>query len=148
MTGSTIGDGGTSGNVVEGNFIGVDFAGATALANSRVGVVIQNGATANTIGGISAGAGNVIGGNSSDGVYVTDSGTSNNVIEGNIVGKNTSTTTGTISEFTVPTANTQPDVSAAGPDGNVWFSELNAHSIGRITACRPDHRIRDSGICL
>lgn len=38
-----------------------------------------------------------------------------------------------IAEFTVPTANTGPLAITAGPDGNVWFVENLANSIGRIT---------------
>ena len=39
----------------------------------------------------------------------------------------------TITEFTVPTANSQPGGITAGPDGNIWFTELGASKIGRIT---------------
>ena len=41
-------DGGTSGNVIEGDYIGTDSTGSHALANYN-GVVIQNGATNNQI---------------------------------------------------------------------------------------------------
>src|SRR5215471_13915532 len=40
---------------------------------------------------------------------------------------------GKIIEFPVPTANSGPFGITAGPDGNLWFTELNANSIGRIT---------------
>ncbi len=43
---------GTTGNVVEGNFIGTDTTGTRALGNADGGVAIYNGASANTIGGI------------------------------------------------------------------------------------------------
>jgi virginiamycin B lyase len=39
----------------------------------------------------------------------------------------------TINEFSLPTANSQPNFIAAGPDGNVWFAEINRNSLGRIT---------------
>src|ERR1700730_404714 len=39
-----------------------------------------------------------------------------------------------ISEFTVPTAGRDPWWVAAGPDGNVWFTEFHSGNIGRITA--------------
>ncbi len=48
------------------------------------GVLIQNGATANTVGGTSSGAANVISGND-NGVYLS-SGTSGNVVMGNLIG--------------------------------------------------------------
>jgi virginiamycin B lyase len=40
---------------------------------------------------------------------------------------------GAISEFPVPTTNSGPAGIAAGPDGNLWFAELNSNQIGRIT---------------
>jgi streptogramin lyase len=38
-----------------------------------------------------------------------------------------------ITEYPIPTANSNPDVITAGPDGNLWFTELSANKIGRIT---------------
>jgi streptogramin lyase len=38
-----------------------------------------------------------------------------------------------INEFAVPTAASQPVGIAAGPDGNVWFTEFTSGRIGRIT---------------
>ena len=64
---------GTTGNVVEGNYIGVDQSGNTKLANGGYGIVISaTGVTSNTIGGLTGtagspapgtGPGNVISGN-------------------------------------------------------------------------------------
>ena len=39
----------------------------------------------------------------------------------------------TINEFTVPTASSGLGAITAGPDGNLWFAEVNANKIGRIT---------------
>ena len=50
---------GTTGNLVQGNFIGTNAAGATGLGNGTV-CVVASGASGNTIGGTAAGAGNVI----------------------------------------------------------------------------------------
>ncbi len=72
-------------NVIEGNMIGLDSKGTTVHANGA-GVEIAQGAFNNTVGGTSAGAGNVISGNTGDGVLITDSGTTGNVVEGNYVG--------------------------------------------------------------
>jgi streptogramin lyase len=41
--------------------------------------------------------------------------------------------TGTITEFPVPTSGSAPEGIAAGPDGNLWFSEQSGNKIGRIT---------------
>jgi streptogramin lyase len=39
---------------------------------------------------------------------------------------------GQITEFATPTTGSQPEGIAAGPDGNLWFAELNAGKIGEI----------------
>jgi plastocyanin len=79
---------GSTGNLVEGNYIGTDAMGANAVPNQS-GVIVVAGATSNTIGGLVAGAGNVISGNSSVGVYFNN-GASTNLVEGNSIGINTS----------------------------------------------------------
>jgi hypothetical protein len=63
---STAGDG--SGNVVAGNRIGTNAAGAAAVANRGFGISVDGG-SGMTIGGTSGGQGNVISGNGSDGIY-------------------------------------------------------------------------------
>ena len=50
------------GNLIEGNFIGVDVTGSGGMGNTLTGVRL-NGAPSNTIGGTTPGAGNVISGN-------------------------------------------------------------------------------------
>ena len=40
----------------------------------------------------------------------------------------------TITEYVVPTANSAPNIIAAGPDGALWFAEQGANKIGQITA--------------
>ncbi len=40
---------------------------------------------------------------------------------------------GTIDEFSIPTASSEPFGITAGPDGNLWFTEESANKIGRIT---------------
>jgi hypothetical protein len=79
---------GASGNLVEGNFIGTNAGDTAALPNGVDGVVIQGGATDNTVGGTTSAARNVISGNSQAGVVITDSGTSGNVVEGDDIGTN------------------------------------------------------------
>src|SRR5262249_33668336 len=51
---------GSTGTVIEGNFIGTNAAGSAALANVGAGVQLQGGATGVTIGGTPTGAGNLI----------------------------------------------------------------------------------------
>ena len=77
----------TGGNVIQGNYIGTNAAGTAALANG-VGLLIDSGASGNTIGGTSAGAGNVISGNSGNGVDLQGSGTTGNVVKANTISQN------------------------------------------------------------
>jgi hypothetical protein len=71
-------------NLIQGSYIGTDYTGRVALANSGNGIEIQG--TANTVGGTS-GSRNVISGNSNDGVRI-DSGGSGNQVLGNAIGVN------------------------------------------------------------
>ncbi len=75
-------------NTVTGNYIGIDVAGTTALANGDDGVWVGSGATGTTIGGTTAGAGNVISGNVDVGIVITGTGTSGTVVQGNYIGTN------------------------------------------------------------
>jgi Ca2+-binding RTX toxin-like protein len=75
-------------NLIEGNFIGVGIDGKTALGNAN-GVLGDGGEFSNVIGGTAKGTGNVISGNTFDGVEFTDPsgiGTRLNVVEGNYIG--------------------------------------------------------------
>ena len=80
-----------TGNLVQGNRIGTDVGGDTAIGN-RLGVVI-NGAGGNTIGGTVPGAGNVISGNVRDAVSISGAGANNTVIQGNRIGTDSDGTT-------------------------------------------------------
>jgi CSLREA domain-containing protein len=71
-------------NDVIGNMIGVDVAGVVSIPN-ETGVLIHRSA-GNQIGGAAAGAGNIISGNSDEGILITGAGASGNQIEGNLVG--------------------------------------------------------------
>ncbi len=120
----------TTGNVVEGNYIGTNLNGTANLGNAAVnpqfiGVVISN-APGNTVGGTAAGAGNVISGNSQDGVQITDydyvnqdlgSSATSNVVAGNLIGTDV---TGTVA-----IANAIGVEIASGASGN---------TIGGLTA--------------
>jgi hypothetical protein len=79
-------DAGTMANVVQGNFIGTDLTGTNALPNGFAGLTIYSGASSNFIGGLSAGARNIISGNGAYGIDISDPGTSNNFVLGNFIG--------------------------------------------------------------
>ncbi len=78
----------TTGNLVQGNLIGTNLAGNLAVANVLGGVYVHSGAKTTTIGGTASGAGNLISGNSHNGVNISDSGTTGNVLLGNTIGLN------------------------------------------------------------
>jgi titin len=86
--GVTLVNTGTSGNLVEGNYIGTNPAGTAALPNAHGGVFLYLGSTRNTVGGTTGAARNVISGNGGSGVGLEGKGTSGNVIEGNFIGTN------------------------------------------------------------
>jgi CSLREA domain-containing protein len=78
-------DTGTMLNLVAGNWIGRDVTGINAIPNLLGGVTLFNGPSQNTIGGLSAAAGNVIAFNTGDGVSVVNTGTVNNSILSNSI---------------------------------------------------------------
>lgn len=79
-------------NVITGNYIGVGLDGATVRANSGNGILITGGGQNNRIGDDTAtpgtAPGNVISGNSTDGIQLVSNSTSANKIVGNIIGLN------------------------------------------------------------
>ena len=77
--------GASNGNVLIGNYIGLDSAGTNALANHGAGVTILN-ADNTTIGGPLTGSRNVISGNSLSGVSL--SGGTGNVVLNDLIGTN------------------------------------------------------------
>ncbi len=80
------------GNRLEGNWIGLDITGSSALANAYNGVTLQV-STNNTVGGTATNAGNVISGNMNNGVSL-DAGSSGNTVCGNLIGLNAAGTAG------------------------------------------------------
>ncbi len=78
-----------SDNLVEGNYIGTDITGTKAIPNVGDGVDASGSSTGTTIGGTTAGAGNVIAGNTGNGV---DVGEPDALVVGNYIGTNASGT--------------------------------------------------------
>jgi len=85
-------DPGTSGNRVQGNYIGTNANGTAKIPNAKDGVVIGNGASDNLVGGETPGERNLISGNGEIGVnlsrtatYAGDGATANRVL-GNYIG--------------------------------------------------------------
>lgn len=78
---------GTIGTIVTGNYIGIGADGTALIGNLGAGVSLSNGANGNLIGGSGAGEGNVISGNTGDGIeFIIFAGSNNNTIQGNWIG--------------------------------------------------------------
>jgi titin len=75
----------STGNVIQGNYIGVNAAGTTVISNTADGITL-NDAVGNQIGGITAGAGNVISGNGQAGIFLNGANCRANFVQGNLIG--------------------------------------------------------------
>jgi len=76
-----------TGNVVLGNYIGLNVSGGAGLGNAGDGVFISD-ASANTIGGTATSSANVISANGQAGVHILNlgAGASANLVQGNYIG--------------------------------------------------------------
>ena len=88
LTGVALQNATATGNVVQGNYIGLNAAGNAALPNGGGvgGIQIFNGASGNTLGGAVAGAGNVVSGNTGNGISVNGAAANDNLVQGNFIG--------------------------------------------------------------
>ncbi len=85
--------GATSSNSVQGNLIGTNAAGTSAIRNDGNGVLVTGGANGNAIGGGASGLRNVISGNTNPGSHgIAISGSSGNTVAGNYIGASISGT--------------------------------------------------------
>src|SRR5207253_1332233 len=94
-SGVRLSDPGTMQNQVQGNLIGTDRSGTTAIPNGEDGVRVSDGAAKNLIGGTgktapNSGQGNLISGNLGAGVDLRGNGTLGNDIQGNFIGTDVS----------------------------------------------------------
>jgi hypothetical protein len=120
ISGNNVGvliSGNASGNQVQGNLIGTDGTGTAALPNSTGVRIDGGGASNNAIGGTAAGAGNVISGNTHEGIVITSSG---NLVQGNFIGTDAS--------GSVPLANAI-GVSIAGSGNTVGGTAAGAGNL-------------------
>ncbi len=98
-------------NVVQGNYIGTDVNGTTALG-LQVGIAI--GAANNTIGGSLSGSGNLVSGNAGYGIAISGTASFGNRVQGNYIGTD---------------SNGSAALGNAG-DGVLVFSGAHANYIG------------------
>ena len=81
---------GSTGNLVQGNYIGTNASGSATIANAN-GIALDGGASNTTIGGSVAGARNLISGNNNNGIDLENNSniaSTGNLIQGNYIGTN------------------------------------------------------------
>ena len=99
---------GATGNMVYGNYVGIDATGVLARPNSQEGIDLEL-SSSNIIGGPAAGQRNILSGNGSDGIEID--GGDNNVVQGNYIGTDV---TGTA---LIPNVRDGIDINENGGDG-------------------------------
>ncbi|MFT3894964.1 MAG: CSLREA domain-containing protein [Anaerolineales bacterium] len=77
---------GTTGNILQGNYIGTDVSGTVALPNTSAAIWIGEGASNTLIGGVEHGQGNLISGNTGDAISINNAETTGTIIQGNFIG--------------------------------------------------------------
>ena len=78
---------GAANGLIAGNFIGTDITGTASIAND-IGVLLEKGASNNTIGGTDPTMRNVISGNADSGISILDPLATGNQVLGNFIGTN------------------------------------------------------------
>lgn len=113
----------STGNVVKGNYIGTAGNGTSLIggSNQDYGITIESSAASNTIGSATANEGNVISGNTTDGIFISNSGIAN-VVKGNYIGTDY---TGTV------------NLGNTG-DGISFWGTSSSNSIGGTTGGEPN----------
>jgi CSLREA domain-containing protein len=84
--GIEVGGPGATNARIEGNFVGTDASGSRVLGNRQCGILIGSGATGAVVGGDSPAARNVVSGNGTNGIEVTDETTADTLVAGNVIG--------------------------------------------------------------
>ncbi|NNF39023.1 MAG: CSLREA domain-containing protein, partial [Gemmatimonadetes bacterium] len=72
-------------NLVQGNWVGTDASGQSAVANGQAGIFVID-ASGTLVGGPQQGAGNLVSGNGGSGILILGSLSDANVVQGNWVG--------------------------------------------------------------
>src|ERR1017187_2791384 len=126
-------NGSAVGNAVQGNFVGLDATGMNSLGNGNAGVAISD-AAANQVGGVTAGARNVISGNGNNGMFLIGASAVGNVIQGNYIGsdKNGSVALGNVQDGIVlqNVSSNQIGGSASGAGNLISGNNANGNDSG------------------
>jgi len=126
-----------TGNQVVGNFVGTDLTGTLDLGNSASGVAIDAGASMNTVGGDGADAAqrNTIRFNAIAGVQLSGSGTTANLVAGNLIDQNDADGVRIDTSATANTIGGGNTITASGANGLFITSaaSLNLATLNTIT---------------
>jgi hypothetical protein len=135
---------GGSNNIIEGNFIGTAADGVTTTPNTGPGVMIAAGSD-NMVGGTSVDASNVIGGNTGDGVTITNAATGTTLL-GNFIGTDAATHTMSVANGGngLSIENGAAATSIGASPGINYFS-FNALD-GVFISSGANHLIQDNGV--
>jgi hypothetical protein len=98
-------------------------AGAGPQRGNGVGVVVRDGASANTVGGSGSGAGNLISENAGTGVRVAGPGTTGNAVQGNRIGTNAAGTAA------VPSDESGVQVEGGAHDNTIGGTAAEARNV-------------------
>ena len=116
---------------IQGNLIGTNAPGDAAIANGQDGVYLSQDVTSNTIGGATAGAGNLISGNTGDGIYISHG--SLNVVAGNYIGTNAAGQAGLPNLEGVQLANAAANNTIGGPSSELLVSNYEGSTVNEYT---------------
>jgi len=144
---------GTAYALVYGNRIGTDVTGTSALANSGGGVLLNDGARYNRIGGSRVGEGNVISGNGDRGVKIAGGDAQRNKVYGNWIGasidggarlgnrfEGVSIQHGSFNEIGGAESGRGNLIADNGSAGvSLWDADLNVVAGNRIGTSTPSH---------
>jgi len=137
---------GSTGNLVQGNRIGTEHSGKTALGNAGAGVWISGKAAFNIVGGAGAGEGNLISGNLNMGINLGEKGTEKNQVLGNRIGTDETGTAAVPNAFEGVRLYWEAKNNQIGP-GNL-ISGNKSHGIIIVHAGTDSNSVGGNGIGL
>ena len=114
----------SGGDTIEGNFIGTDASGSTAVGNNGSGVWVQS--AGNVIGGTDPAARNVISGNHGSGIFLD--GGSNNLVEGNFIGTDV-TSTHVLPNHGTPADSSFPGIKVSSSNNTIGGTASGARNV-------------------
>lgn len=123
----------SSANRVQGNTIGADHSGSSPVPN-QTGIFIGFSAGNNMIGGASAGMGNLISGNTGDGVYIQNETSVGNQLLGNRIGTNCGGTSALPNEYGIVVIGAYETVIGGADLGTPWVCDGPCNLISGNTA--------------